>query len=270
MHDTILEQRRRWFRFFPEGGIEFAIVTRVLMVFLLLALGVVRDTQRPAALTVLLLVVWLDYALTLWWVVQMAVDLDDLRLDPTGSGEQARRRRIRLGFIVCLPSVAALIALAPWPGLLFKNPVMRDAAAGIVPLVCGIAYLALTSLAVRSLRKLRIGSTVWTVLLLVPVLHWPALHRVLGTLWERLRLLEQSRGQTVQPPSGALSAAADALWGLALLPWLVVIVLQVVRDRWPSMFLPTCGAILAGLFMIADLAAMERLQRHFVAALRRP
>ena len=66
MTDNIGAQRRNWFRSFPEGSIEFVVITRVLALLLLAALAIVPGIQRPAVLVALALVLWVDYLLMMW------------------------------------------------------------------------------------------------------------------------------------------------------------------------------------------------------------
>jgi len=78
MDNTVLSQRQRWFRAFPDGSIEFLLVTRLLVVFLLLGLAAMRESQRPMVLMALAVVLMADYAIMIWWSLQTVADLDCL------------------------------------------------------------------------------------------------------------------------------------------------------------------------------------------------
>jgi len=50
---------------------------------------------------------------------------------------------------------------------------------------------------------------------------------------------------------------------------LIVLAVAIVHG-WPSKPLPLCGMSFAAVFAVADLAALERVQRHFVHLVREP
>lgn len=260
MNDTSLGRRQSWFRYFPEGNIEFLLVTRILAVFLLLALGVMRQTQRPMVLTALIGVLWVDYVLTVWWLVRMAMDLEVLFDRPDTPAEVSGRRSVRAGIVACLPSVAVLLLLTPWPGFL-SNPAIRVAAA--------VAFFVLLVLAQMTLQRIGLGPAVWTLLLLIPVLHWFAVHRLIGRLRCRLESRRQAEGEPAAQEGPSLAIPiADATWVLTVAPWAVLVIMAFLGHSWPTA-LPPCATILAGLFCVADVAAVEGLQRQFAAAVRR-
>src|SRR5437868_8574771 len=86
-----LLERRRWFSFFPEGTLEFLVVTRVLALLLMGTLIIVPSTQRPAVLVALAAVVWADYALLTWWLVHVSADLHDLFAASATIGDRRRQ-----------------------------------------------------------------------------------------------------------------------------------------------------------------------------------
>jgi hypothetical protein len=178
-----------------------------------------------------------------------------------------------IGLKACLPSVAAAYGLAPWPRL----PVSRLA---LLPgLTVGralalVLFIVLAAVAQRTMQRIRLGKPIWTALALIPGLHWFALHRVAAGLEARIdRYAQPAQAESApRSPSSAAMAAADATWVLCMLPWLVVLGLSVARG-WPGGFpaavFPFCGMLLAAVFGIADLAALERVQRHFTRLIRR-
>lgn len=291
MHEDILHQRQRWFRFFPEGCLEFLIATRALALVVLLSLLLLRQAQRPLLLTGLVGILWVDYALTLWWMVQTAMDLvlyaarQGRTLPGASSGTETtmferRRDRRYVALQVMLPSIVAAVLLAPWLQFLdIISPGLQASTAGTVlrwvnP-VLGVVFVVLVVAAQRPLRKIGIASGPWTVALMIPLLHWVALHRLTIMLENRI---ETCRGRPAGNSDGTASrgtplsvALADALWVIMVFPWLGFLVLVVVQGRWPEnlpwTMLPFCGTLLAALFAVADLAALERVQRHHVALL---
>lgn len=289
-NDTALLQRQRWFRFFPDGSIEFLLVTRILAIFLLLALGVVRESQRPMVLMALAVVLLLDYVLMVWWGVQTVVDLECL-IEQSGNHPATPRescgtlayatpgatsadlhwRRLKAALSACLPAVAVFVALAPWPEFAISHSPARAAVMRVLLPAAGAAFIVLLLVGQRALQKIRMGPPLWTALLLVPFVHWFAMHRLIGHLRARLDRYRQTRGE--QPGDGPRLAVpiADATWVLAVLPWAVLAVRGMPQQpemSWQD-FVPPCGAILTALFAVADVAALEGVQRQFVTALRR-
>lgn len=284
MNETSPEQRKRWYRFFPEGSLEFLVATRVLAVILLLAMLVMRDLQRPLILTALVGVLWWDYALVLWWAMQLRLDLDLL-----AGGRTSGIRRWSLAIKAFLPSIVAACALAPWPSAYgFVVKVMPGLAAqggaqsaayqrvsmiGFV--LAAAAYVLFAVLAHRALQHIKFGKPLWTALALIPGLHWFSLHRIATDLETQIRAQQARRGHEAPHPAGSTSMAlADVTWALCVLPWLLVMVISLAR-AWPGgggqgavAVLPFCGMIMAAVFAIADLAALERVQRHFLPLAR--
>lgn len=274
MNGDRLVERRKWFRVFPEGTLEFSIITRVLALMMMMALAVVGGTQRPVVLVGLLGVLWIDHVLLLWWAIQVAMDLRFVSGKAQADG--SARVRARVAFVAALPSVAAVAALMPWEGLitLLKGTRPESGLWMAVPVGAAVAFFAMLVPASRALRTIELGSSGWTVLLSIPLLNYFALHRIAGGLDVRIR--EQLRGRGLQEsdetgPSAAL-IAADVTWVLSVLPWLVVIGVAVIRG-WPvsSAFKagPVCGTLLAAVFAIANLAALESVQRRIVTLIRK-
>jgi hypothetical protein len=267
--DGIAEQRR-WFRFFPEGSIEFTIITRVLALILLLALAVVSGTQRVPVLLALSMVLWADYMLTLWWLIQMASDLNALAAASPPSAAELSRERLRIGAMVTLSATAAFLMLAPWPAVAPARPPLGFVARTL-PIAMYVVYPITVVLAWRSLRTLALNRPGRTFLLLVPIVHWIALHRLMGDLEARLKHGADEKPHDTGSSSGDLSTmliAADVVWVLGVLPWLVLYVLALAGGDLSRIGL-VCATMLSGLFAVIDLAAMESLQRRFVGALRK-
>ena len=120
MTNELLVERRKWFRVFPEGTLEFTIITRVLALLMLMALAVVSGLQRPLVLMALGAILWVDYALLMWWAIEVASDLQLLSGAPDAAAHSTRRSRIWLQAV--LPSIAALVALMPWASLASIEP----------------------------------------------------------------------------------------------------------------------------------------------------
>jgi len=281
MNNNTLLQRQRWFRLFPEGSIEFLVATRLLVMILLLALLIIGNVQVQllASLVALTAVLWLDYVLVVWWAVQIAIDLQEVILRQSTNADALRRRRIRAGIVVCLPSTVAAMIIAPWPTLLhfFQAELLPDATMAVARVVAALLFIVLVIWAQRTMRRIGLGSRLWTLLLLIPVLHWFAMHRLMVGLERRLRESEmavsaETEHEAADGPELAV-AIADVTWALAVLPWSVLMILVLIGGSWPTEFpqaaVPFCGVPLAAIFAVADLAAMERVQRQFVTTLRK-
>lgn len=273
MNSERLLERRRWFRAFPEGTLEFMVITRVLALLFLIALAVVGGTQRPFVLIGLVGVLWVDYVLLLWWAVQVAMDLQFVRKG-TKSGDTSDRRA-RFGVSAALPSVAAAAALLPWGKLLtVVTGSAAPAVSSTLPVVAGVAFCLLLLPAYRALQRIELGSPFWTMLFLVPVIHYFALHRIAQGLDRRIREQLQQRGERPESLHSATPAviAADVGWALSILPWAVIAGVVLVNG-WPAGGAfkagPVCGTILAAFFAIANLAALERVQHQIVTLIRK-
>ncbi|GMU24173.1 MAG: hypothetical protein AMXMBFR13_42500 [Phycisphaerae bacterium] len=256
-------------RHFPEGGIEFVIVTRVLLVFGLLALAVIRETQRPLVLLALSGVLWVDYLLTLGWAVQMAMDIEELQEGVSNSGAAPNNHRLLTIVLAALPSLFALLILAPWPERVWGVSTTREAIMSVLMPTLIVLYGLTVIVAAVALRRVDLGSLVWTALLLVPVLHLWALNRIVAHLGRRLKDISPAPKEGADDDGPNVSIVlADITWLLAVLPW-IYITIQVARNVITSRLTPTCGTLLVGLFVVAQVAAMEGVQRRFVETVRR-
>jgi hypothetical protein len=220
----------------------------------------------------------------LWWAIQLRLDLDLL-----AGGQALPVRRWSLAIKAFLPSAVAALTLAPWPsayGWVVKVVPGLAAQGGphspayqrlclIGFIVAAVAFVVLVLLAHGTLQRYRVGKPLWTVLALIPGLHWFAMHRIAADLEIEIRERQTQRGHVAAPPAGSASmATADVTWALCAVPWLLVIVVSVVR-AWPGgggqgpiAVLPFCGMLMAAVFAIADLAALERVQRQSVLLVR--
>lgn len=273
MSSERLVERRKWFRAFPEGTLEFMVITRVLALLFLIALAVVGGTQRPFVLIGLVGILWVDYVLLLWWVVQVAMDLQCVS-EGSEAGDSSDRR-VRIGVRAALPSVAAAAALLPWSKLMMVvTGSAVPALTNTLPAVAGVAFCLLLVPAYRALRRVELGAPLWTMLSLVPVVHYFALHRIGQGLDRRIEEQLRARGERPESIHSAAPAfiAADVSWVLSILPWAVIAGIVLVKG-WPAggafKVGPVCGTVLAAIFAIANLAAMERVQRQITALIRK-
>ncbi len=265
-----LDDRRRWFAHFPDGSIEFVMVTRAFAVLLLLALGIVSGVQRPVVITSLVGMLWVEYALIAWWLVQIATDLDALTQPGPTDAKSLRERRVKAAILAVVPSAAAGLAITPWWGMLAYIDV-RISSPVIIQIVALAVCLAAAAPAVLALRRVGLGPSLWTALMLVPILHWLAVHRLMKALHVRIDAAERAADDA--PARGVGLLLADVTWLLGVAPWMILWVTVLAGRDWPSGMpgglAPMCGTILATVFAVADLAAMESLQAAFLRVLRR-
>ena len=273
MNPSSLEQRRNWFRFFPDGSLEFVVVTRVLAVLLMVLLFVVKGTQQTLVSLALCGMLWVDYLLTLFWIIQLATDLRSLSGSRLAEGPDPSAGRIRTLLVMALPATLAFAIIAPWSQVILPARAMQFAPNQMLVPVLGLAFVVSLSPAYRRAKNLSLGPSIWTLVMLVPLLHWLGIHRLLHGLHDRIARLsdQQSSAEEVGPERSA--AAADVLWLITVLPWLLIILLVVLRGAgtmgpMPYRVMPVCGALLFGLFSAADLAAMEKVQKRFVRLIR--
>lgn len=273
MNDSSVQERRQWFFYFPEGSIEFFLVTRILLILLLLVFIVAAQQHYAYVLLALAGMVWIDYALALWWAVQMATDLQGIR-QPT-SADQAYRRRLRGIVIGLLPSIALFLLISPWPNLVSGVASERITIWRITLPTLGLTTFVLIAIAQKALRDWGIDSVVRRCLLLIPLLHWFALHHWIIRFDRELNRLAEEKNEVKLTHSdpGAAVSLARAMWFLGVLPWLVLVPARVFNMPWLSISIfkgaAICSLLFTCVFAVADTAAMENVQRKFVALLRR-
>jgi len=264
-----LTRRRTWFRYFPEGTLEFLLVTRVLALLLLAGLTVVRGSQRPAVLLVLGVILLLDYLLVLWWGIQLVTDLRDAASPGSMNAQEARQYRLRSLLIVMLPSIAATLVLTPWPEFFIADPVARERLTGIIIPLFALVYLATLFPAWKRLSSLGCGHPVWSALFLIPGLHWLALHRLIGEWQARLDRQLASARLPADPPSHSGLLFSDVAWFLTMLMVGTLLYLSFSGRAAQLLTLAhIASAGLAPLFAIGEVALMENVQRRYLAMLQ--
>lgn len=275
MTNETLAERRHWYRYFPESSIEFVVVTRVAGLLLLLAMSAMTGAQRPTAIVGISGILWLDYVLTLWWMIQIRTDLSLAADGSDVPSRTTRQQRIRALLPAIVPATAILLMVAPW---LRFTPLSVDAVARIRPILNGVLALAVLGglfLGNAALKRIGVGSTGSRLALLVPVIHWLALHRMMRRA--HTELSERLAGPSTQEPESGnekvLSILADAFWVIGILPWAGVAAFALARGGWPAgalyTIVPLCCTFCTGIYAVLDVAAMEQLQRRFLAAFRR-
>lgn len=272
MNDSSVQERRQWFFYFPEGSIEFFLVTRVMLILLLLTLVVVAQQHYAHVLLALAVMLWTDYALAFGWAVQMTTDLDAIRRPITA--DQAYRRRLRSIVVGLLPSIPFFLLISPWPNLLSEVASERISLWRIAVPIMVSSYIVLLFLAQRVLRDLGVGSIVHRCILLVPLLHWFALYPWMLQFDRELNRLAEEKNDphlTRSGPGAAISLSRFS-WFLGILPWMFLLPARMFGVPWlnGSLFMAAavCSLLFTCVFAVADTAAMENVQRKFVTLIR--
>ncbi len=270
-----LAARKRWFEIFPEGGVEFLIITRVGIAGVLLALLVIKESQRSLVWLLLGGLLWIDHAVVLGWLLPMAGDVCGRAGEPADRGRGLRGLGGTL-LLACLPAAAALAIVLPWTDLLRLFPALaahREMIGRVGAGLGAVVFVAAAAACRSRLEALGLKGGLWRLLIHVPGLHWPAVHRYARLLNGRMRGLNPPAGSASEDGgTGAVLTASDIVWALCMLPWVVQGCLAAFRgwpQGFPGMLLPLAGTLMAVVFAVVQLAALERVQRVYLGWLRR-
>lgn len=268
MTEPTLPQRRLWFRYFPEGSIEFTIVTRLLIFLGLLASAAVGTERiRYYFMVATCGALWLDYMLTLWWLIQVQADLRDFA-PGQGKSETTAPPRTTALFFCAIPSIIFFLIVAPWPTVLIGSFQTRELIQRVGLPILAVALIVAVFAAQKVLSRYEIKPGLWRTLFLVPIIHWFALHRLIPALHNQIA--DQSGPESDEIRKDAPDTAliiADITVVPAIALWLVPLALMISRGVWPSHplvnILPVCGTLLLTVSLITELAAMEHTQSRF-------
>jgi hypothetical protein len=230
-----------------------------------------------------------DYILMMWWGVQTASDLDQLSIQPrddapgrAGAAEaldyagpvvtpaQVQWRCLLAAAPACLPALVAFLALVPWPSFITHDPQKLAVIERVLRPVGLVGFVAALFIGYLALKRVRLGPPVWSLLLLVPFLHWFAMHRLVRHFHTRLNECRQAQGFAANDGPSLALPIADVTWVFAMLPWAILVVVGMSRTpglSWRDGVAP-CGAILTAIFAVADVATLEGLQRQLAVLLK--
>jgi hypothetical protein len=268
MLDENLVQQKNWFRFFPDGTIEFTVITRVLAIVLLAALVLVPSAHRAMFLVALAAVIWVDYIIVLCWAVQIGNDLEDITETRPIPADDLRRRRTSDIILLAIPSIIFMLMAAPWPRFLISQAAARNRIMLISMPVLGLAFIAAASFAWKILEHKGLGSSLWRIIILIPGLHWFAMHRLARRLQNQVGQGFRDRTGNKLDESGGAFTAADVTLAICLCFFLLRLIAG-DSSRTINMLLQGAGMSFAALFAVIDLAAMEKLQRQYVTLIRK-
>ncbi|UCD29459.1 MAG: hypothetical protein JSV03_02960, partial [Planctomycetota bacterium] len=165
--------------------------------------------------------------------------------------------------------------LAPWAEYLIRPESARTALMRIMEPALMVLFLVLVCFGYGALRRVRLGPAKWTLLLLIPIFHWFAVHRMVTNLHSKLQHRMQERGHVVKDEPGfkALILVSDITWILSMLPWGLILFLSLLHNHLPAGLaysaIRICGIAFAVVFAVGNLASMEYLQRQFVNEIRK-
>jgi len=263
----LLARRRRWFRSFPEGRLEFIAVIRLLWVIGLFVLPLMPAVERVYGTMALGIVFIVDAALALAWVAQMLADRNSwMGEDAFPSSRPARPWGLCVALVILsyllLFSFGATFLHLPW-----ETARVHPGAVRVVRWMLLAAYIASVPIVWSSLRSLGVRSQLATALLAVPLLHWWAVRHIGANVAAEFARRTISTSPDEAAFSRAAVVAADAVWTV----WLVVmaVIFTVSGLRAGLAWQPACCSLLAAVAGIADMAAMEAIQRAYLAYVQR-
>jgi hypothetical protein len=274
MSEDALNHRRQWFECFPAGTIEFNLITRVLAVGTLGALAVMPESQHLLILNGLAGILWADFILLIWWTVQLGNDLITAIESPTEFRSWAHRRSLICAFWCILPTLPALLLLAPWAAFIIQNEALRAKTSAILIPVLAIGFVASLPFAVRAMRRLQLANTLWSFLWFIPILNLFVLHRIIKSTQNRIQHHRLEAGlRPDEHVMGASLIAGDVVWLLTLIPCAVVLLKRLQSSEFVNdpagKALIVLATVLFAVFSIIQLALMERLQRQFLSVIVR-
>ena len=271
----MLTQRRQWFQCFPEGTIEFNLVTRIGAIGMMGAFAVLPENQHILIANGLVGALWIDFLLMIGWTVQLGSDLETIIHRPEEPARQAHRRSLFCFLWAALPTIPAMLILAPWPEVIIRNEASRVSLMRILDPVLGVCFMVSLALAMRAVKRLQLAAGGWIFLWFFPVLHLLALHRIIKATQTRIQRhrLDTGLGPDERHLMGGSLIAADLLWLSSLVPWLIL-TLKSWQDsafivRPMGTILIIAGTVMFAILSAVQLSLMERLQQQFLGLIHR-
>ena len=266
--DDLLALRRRWYRSFPDGPLEFIAATRLLWVVGLFVLPLMPAVERVYGAIALGALFTVDAGLALLWMAQIAADrncwLGRSATPPPTSGNPwwFRVALTILSYVLLLAFGATFLSL-PW-----ETARTHPGALAVIRWLFFVGYLVSLPFVWSSWRSLATPGRLATALLAVPVLHWWAVRHIGARLADEFARHAGSGPSDDAVFSRAAVMAANVLWAL----WLVVAatILAVSGLQAGLAWQSACCSLLAAIAAIADVAAIESIQRAYLAYVHRP
>lgn len=264
--DELLATRRRWFRSFPEGPLEFVAAVRLLWILALFVVPVIGGFLRAYGTIGIAVLLLADLGLTMWWLSRLLSDRDCwLDGKPIGPSE--------IAWTGIRPTAAAVVA----QGLLFafglsflavrfETARMHPGAVVAVRWALFAAYLLAVPFVVTTCRTAGLRGRWSTPLLAIPFVHWWVVRRFAAEAGESLAA-QVARQSNRDPGFSRIGFIfADVTW--------VVLILVLVADLLTGgvgtrvTFQGLCSALIVGVAAIADMAALEATQHTYLMYLR--
>ncbi len=262
-----LAARRRWFRSFPDGSLEFVAAIRIVWILAFFAAPVIGGFLQVYATLAIGAVLLLDFGLVMTWLVRITADRDAWARRGTAENPAGARSGASLTAIALIAQ-ALLLAFLALSFLRLPLEIVRThpGVANTARWVLLAAYAVAAVATARSCRSAGLRSRASGILLAAPLLSWWALRRfardVAAPMTNEVQVLKK-------PPhlSGAGFVMADAAWLAALVVSVAVVLLarnMGMHATWQN----ACSGILLAVAAIADVAALESVQRVYLGWLR--
>jgi hypothetical protein len=262
----LLAVRRRWFRSFPEGPLEFVAAARLVWILALFAAPVLGGLLRTYAAFGIALLLLADVGLTMRWLTGLAGDRDCWLHGKPIPDEPIGRADLRPTVSVILAQGFLLgfgLSFLPLP---FETARVHPGAVVVGRWVALAAFCVAIPFIVATCRAAGLGNRWSVVLLAVPFLAWWPVRRLAGEIGASLA--EQAARQSHKDLgfSRVGFVFADAMWVVMVL---VLVVDLAVGGIWTrATFQGLCSGLVVAVAAIADVAAMESAHHAYLMYLR--
>jgi hypothetical protein len=257
-------QRRRWYRSFPEGTLEFVSVTRILWIIALFVLPIAAGSQRAVAACGISILLLIDFALVMAWLTRLTLDSRAWR-DTAPMSLRAARWRAGFATSATITSHACVFLFA-WTFLPLPIGAVRQH-----PEILGTLRWALVALFVIAIpftilfaRRAGLPGGGAALLLTVPILAWwSARHSAARISRDLLRSVDPAA-----PDRDARAGLilADVLWALLIL---LIAANLYFPGGWKGVSLQSmCSGLGVAFAAIADVAALETAHHRYLNYLR--
>lgn len=261
LREARLAEQRRWFRYFPEGPLEFLAAVRFLWILGLFVVPVVSGFLRIYAALALAFLLSADAALAAWWLAQIAFDRDVWTGRRTWNPREARRRAVALTLGVLAAHGLLFLVAITFGRLPFDWVRVHPGAVSALRSILIVLYVAVVPVTIVAGRAAG-GRTGLVCLLPVPFLHWLAVRRLARCIGADLAADVTARTGRPAPFSTGAILTAEALW-ILLVPVLAANLWGAflwTRPSWQAI----CSGIIIAVAGVADVAAVESVQQAYL------
>lgn len=271
--DALLVERRRWFRSFPHGPLEFVSTARMVWILGIVASPLVTPAQRFLGIVAVSVLLVADVGLAVWWALDLAMDRARwLGAGPVAMRDRARRRLLAAAAVVAAHGMLFVFLLTYMPTPVGSLRRMMDTVAMgrwvYVAAYLGLAVYSVLACQAAGLRGAGAGGRgrASIVLLPIPLVNWWTVRRLGRDC--ALDLVHRSGvpGDESLEASRAAVIVADVFWvaAMILLGGTLGVAIAGKHFVWPAL----CSGLTLAAAAVADVAAMESIQRTYLRFLR--